>query len=415
MIKTRYLRLFSIIGAFLVGFWLPVRLIGFTPDLSIEIFFDLLVSGISVINIYFYFKDCELDYKKIQSWLSIGVFLDLICMLPLSLFAFVVFDTTVPGFLFLNLLTVRHVRHIKPFLDEFDSLQPITYRLVPVIIAMPLLVHLVACGWIGLGSGSAAGMTDSALIYIKAIYWAFTTLTTVGYGDIVAQTIPQMLYCCAVQVVGVGVFGYILSNVAGLLARSDAAREHHMDSLDKVETFAKMHHIPQELRSKIRSYYHYMWLNKKGYQDNTLLEGLPSKIQSELFFYINRSIIEKIPFLKGADQELIEELMNQLKPRVYIPGEKIFKIDDVGDALYFIHQGEVEILNRENNKLATLQDGAFFGEMALISDQPRMATARASSYCDVYILERDLFEKVAEAHPAFKQHLHEMTEARRSA
>jgi hypothetical protein len=415
MDRRQYFRLFSIVGAFLVGFWLPIRLIGFTPPTYLEVFFDLLVSGISVINIWLYCDKHELDIKKIKTWSHLSVVLDFICVLPLSFFAFIFFDTTVAGFLFLNLLTVRHVRHIKPFLDYFDSLQPITYRLVPVVVALPLLVHLVACGWIGLGSGSAAGVTDSAMIYAKAVYWAFTTLTTVGYGDIVAVTIPQMLYCCLVQVMGVGVFGYILSNVAGLLARSDAAREHHMDNLDKVETFMKTHHIPQDLRLKIRSYYHYMWLNKRGYKDDSLLEGLPLKIQSELFFHINQSIIEKIPFLKGADQDLIEELMYQLKPRVYIPGEKIFKIDDYGDALYFIHQGEVEILNRDQEHLALLTDGAFFGEMALISDQPRVATARAHSYCDIYILERELFDKVTKAHPDFMLHLKQITQVRRSA
>lgn len=409
------LRLLSILGAFLVGFWLPVRIVGYVPPIHLEIIFDLMISAVSAINLYLYFYDTEKDFRKIKSWLRLGVFLDLICLLPLSLFAFTVFDESATGFLLLNLFSVRHVGQIKKYLDNFDNLQPLAYRLTPIFMALPLLVHMVACGWIGLGSGTAAGDTDTTLIYVKAIYWAFTTLTTVGYGDITAKSIPQMLYSCCVQFVGVGVFGYILSNMAGLLARSDAAREHHMDNLDKVETFMKLHHIPADLRGRIRSYYHYMWLNKKGYQDHTLLEGLPAKIQSELFFHINQGILSQVPFLKGADQELLEELMNELKPQVFVPGEKIFKIDEPGHALFFIHQGQVEIQARDHSRLALLEKGAFFGEMALISERPRMATAIAHGFCDIYVLEKSLFDKVMAAHPDFHLQLQKIGQQRKIA
>jgi hypothetical protein len=409
------LRLISILGAFVAGFWLPVRIVGYIPSVQLEIFFDLMISSISAINIYLYFKDTDKDHKLFSSWMNLGVFLDVICFLPLSLIPFVIFGETSPNFLFLNLFAVRHVGQIKKYLDNFVNIKPLTYRLTPIFMTLPLLVHMVACGWIWLGSGTAAGDTDMTLIYVKAIYWSFTTLTTVGYGDISAKSIPQMLYSCAVEFVGVGVFGYILSNMAGLIARSDAAREHHMDNLDKVETFMKLHHIPTDLRSRIRSYYHYMWLNKKGYEDHTLLEGLPGKIQSELFFHINQSILSQVPFLKGADQELLEELMNELKPQIFVPGEKIFKIDEPGHALYFIHNGQVEIQSRTNDRIALLSKGNFFGEMALISDRPRMASAVSVGFCDIYVLEKELFDKVVNAHPAFRSHLQEVISQRKAA
>ncbi|MEZ0391651.1 MAG: cyclic nucleotide-binding domain-containing protein [Pseudobdellovibrionaceae bacterium] len=415
MNQIQILRLASIAGSFLVGFWLPIRLIGFAPPMALEVAFDLLISFVSIINIYLHFHDVPDNPKKIRSWLKLDLALDLICLMPFSLFAFVLFDTTLSAVLFFNLLTVRHIRHIKPFLDRFHSLQPITYRLVPLIIFLPLLVHLVACGWISLGSGTAGTEEDSVLTYVKAVYWTFTTLTTVGYGDISAKSIGQMLYSCGIQVVGVGVFGFILSNVAGLLARSDAAREHHMDNLDRIETFMRLHRIPNELRTKIRTYYHYMWTNKKGYQDDALLDGLPGKIQSELFLHINRPIIEKVPFLKGADQELIGDLMSELKPRIFIPDEKIFKVDEKGDALYFIQNGHVDILDRQGKKIVTLGEGAFFGEMALISDRPRTATAKAHTFCDIYTLDRQAFDRVTTAYPEFRTHVEDVMKDRKAS
>jgi voltage-gated potassium channel len=383
--------------------------------MKMEIVFDLLISVVSILNIYLHFFDTDQDPKVLRSWASFNLYLDLICVIPFSLIAFSFYDISLDYVMFFNLVAVRHIGHIKKFLDGFPSLQPVTYRLVPLVLLLPLLVHLVACGWIALGCGTAGPDADQVLTYVKAVYWAFTTLTTVGYGDISAKTIPQMLYTCGIEVMGVGVFGFILSNVASLLARTDAAREHHMDNLDKIETFMRLHHTPLPLRSKVRTYYHYMWTNKKGYQDDSLLEGLPGKIQSELYMHINRSIAEKVPFLKGADPELLSELMSELKPRVYVPDEKIFKIDDHGDALYFIQSGEVDIIARDGKKIATLRDGAFFGEIALISDKPRGATARAQTFCDIYLLKREVFDKVTASYPEFRHHIEEVMNQRKAA
>ncbi len=413
--KLQNLRLLSILCALAIGFWLPIRVNGFVPNVSIEILFDLLMSCLAGLNLYLYFQTEGRDYRQIRSWLKVGLLLDLFCLLPLQLVSCLVNGVTDNWLLFINLAAARHVRQIKPFLDTFGSLQPIAYRIIPVVVTMPLLVHLLACSWIAMGSGTAGPDGDPLFVYVRAIYWAFTTLTTVGYGDISAKTIPQMLFTCGVQVLGVGVFGYILSNVASVLSRSDADREHHMDNLDRIETYMRLHKIPPNLSGKVREYYHYLWETKKGYQDHKLIEDLPIKIQSELFLQINRSIVEKVPFLQGATPDLLEDLMNELEPRIFVPGEKIFRINERGHALYLIHQGQVEILTGDNDIIATLGEGAFFGEMALISERPRSATARASTFCDAYVLERDAFEKVTTAYPEFRMHLERVVKERQAS
>jgi len=342
--------------------------------------------------------------------------LDLICMLPFLLIE----DHLLGGasslsLVFLNLITARHIWKIKEFLDEFDNLKPIVYRLVPLALMMPLLVHLIACGWIALGSGTAGPDPDKFVEYVKAFYWAMTTLTTVGYGDIAAKTPGQMFFASGTQLVGVGVFGFVLSNVAGLLSRLDAAREHHMDNLDQIETFMQSYKIPSQTRLKVRSYYHYLWKEHRGYMDKSLLHGLPSKLQSELNFAINHTIIERVSFLKTASKEMLEDIMLSLDHRVFVPGERIFRTGDHGDCLYMVHAGQVDILTDDNKLIASLMEGSVFGEMALISEAPRNATARAASYCDLYALPKEDFARIVDSYADFKAHLEEVMRARQAA
>jgi hypothetical protein len=412
MNRFQCFRVISIFGALITGLWLPVRVLDFNLPIYWDIIFDLFIACISVLNLWLHFEKHEESAKTFKHWLTLGVILDVICFIPFSLLEYLIFNTISPISILLNILVTRHIWKIKEFLDDFDNLQPVIYRLVPLALMMPLLVHLTACAWIALGSGTAGPDTDKVFEYVKALYWSFATLTTVGYGDIVAKTAPQMLFASMVQIAGVGVFGFILSNVASLLSRLDAAREHHMDSRDKIETYMKSHQIPTQLRAKVRSYYHYLWTNHRGYSDHSLLEGLPYKMRSEMFLFINKSIIEKVAFLKGASLDLLEDLMNEMKPAIFVPDERIFRIGDAGDEMYFIHNGQVEIISKENKTLAILSDGAFFGEMALVTDATRNAHAKAITYCDAYKLSKKAFQKVLTTHPEFKKHIEEVMRAR---
>lgn len=88
-----------------------------------------------------------------------------------------------------------------------------------------------------------------------------------------------------------------------------------------------------------------------------------------------------------------------LERKVFYAGQKIFKEGDRGDRAYLIQDGTVEIV-KNGMPLASLGKGELFGEMALVDDQPRMASAVAQTDVAVVIISRDTFrEKLARADP----------------
>lgn len=88
-----------------------------------------------------------------------------------------------------------------------------------------------------------------------------------------------------------------------------------------------------------------------------------------------------------------------LERKVFYAGQKIFKEGDRGDRAYLIQDGTVEIV-KNGMALATLSKGELFGEMALVDDQPRMASANAITDVSVVVISREVFrEKLAKADP----------------
>lgn len=81
-------------------------------------------------------------------------------------------------------------------------------------------------------------------------------------------------------------------------------------------------------------------------------------------------------------------------------GQIIFEKGDPSDYMYAIVDGEVEILF-DGKILDTIGKGAVFGEMALIEDAPRSATAKAKSDCTVAQVDKGRFHKLIQQNPAF--------------
>lgn len=83
-------------------------------------------------------------------------------------------------------------------------------------------------------------------------------------------------------------------------------------------------------------------------------------------------------------------------------GEFLFREGDAGDAMYIIQDGQVEIVTSargRERRLALLEDGDFFGEMALLEGQPRVASARAVTPCELMRIDAATFDQMARHNP----------------
>ena len=90
--------------------------------------------------------------------------------------------------------------------------------------------------------------------------------------------------------------------------------------------------------------------------------------------------------------------MNQqvLDRIVLQPGDALFREGDYGDRAFVVQEGTVDIVKRSAEGdvvLGTIEKGGIFGEMALIDDKPRMASAVASTTCTIIVIVRDVFQR----------------------
>ncbi|MDP6066816.1 MAG: cyclic nucleotide-binding domain-containing protein [Alphaproteobacteria bacterium] len=90
--------------------------------------------------------------------------------------------------------------------------------------------------------------------------------------------------------------------------------------------------------------------------------------------------------------------------KLFREGEVVFREDDMGNSAFLVEYGAVQVsktVDGEKVSLATLRKGEMFGEMALIDDSPRMASAQALENTSVVVIPRAVFETKLDATDRF--------------
>ena len=122
------------------------------------------------------------------------------------------------------------------------------------------------------------------------------------------------------------------------------------------------------------------------------------------------SLIDKVPFLADLDPEFKKLSAKLLRAQLALPGEKIVCKGETGHALYFISSGAVQV-DIPNHPIQ-LGSGQFFGEIALVSDQPRNVDVVAQCFCQLLALYRDDFEVVLKQNPELKKTIERIADQR---
>jgi hypothetical protein len=135
-------------------------------------------------------------------------------------------------------------------------------KLITVMISVVFVVHFIACGWYWLADFNdlepncwvaRQGLLHASITYkyTSAVYWAFATLTTVGYGDINALTILEKVIAILWMIFGFGFYSYTIGNLQTIINEIDQRSHHLQIKLDTLLEFSKRTGLPNNLQKDI--------------------------------------------------------------------------------------------------------------------------------------------------------------------
>ena len=118
--------------------------------------------------------------------------------------------------------------------------------------------------------------------------------------------------------------------------------------------------------------------------------------------------LSAVDIFSPLTQEELARLASAVGSHTYAPGESIIRAGDAGDSMFVVNRGGVDVRITDNGRpvtVASLGEGEFFGEMALLTGQPRSANVVAVEETEVLEIGHDALKQLFDANPELAESL----------
>ncbi|XP_053599137.1 potassium voltage-gated channel subfamily H member 6 isoform X13 [Microplitis demolitor] len=405
---------------------------------------DLIVDVTFVVDILINFRTTFVNtndevvsgpWKIAVHYLRGWFIIDLVAAIPfdLLLYGYNTDETTTLMGLLKTARLLRLVRVARK-IDRYSEYGAAVLLLLMATFA--LIAHWMACIWYAIGNAerpllkSKVGWLDILANdthqfyyhnntggpsiksrYITALYFTFSSLTSVGFGNVAPNTDTEKIFTIIVMLIGSLMYASIFGNVSAIIQRLYSGTARYHTQMLRVREFIRFHQIPNPLRQRLEEYFQHAWTYTNGIDMNSVLKGFPECLQADICLHLNRQLLNNCKAFEKASPGCLRALSLKFKTTHAPPGDTLVHRGDVLTSLYFISRGSIEIL-KNDIVMAILNPPDIFGENPC--EHPTVGKSscnvRALTYCDLHKIHRDDLLDVLALYPEFHQHFIENLE-----
>jgi voltage-gated potassium channel len=277
--------------------------------------------------------------KRLRFALTPAMLIDLVAILPSIFYLFLL-----PDFRFIRVF--RLVRLLK--LGRYSPAMSSLWRVILQERHALSAALLIMLGMLMFSSSVIYYLERSVQPDVfgsipEAMWWAISTLTTVGYGDVVPITPFGRIFGGMVMIFGLGMFALPI----GIVASGFSTEIHRQE------------------------------------------------------FVVRWALVANVPLFGGLDASTIAMIGNLLKSRNVPEGHVVARMGDVADRMFFVVSGDVEMVDAKQR--IRLEEGSFFGLASLLKNARRPATYVAASKCQLLALEAAHFQYLMATQPQLRR------------
>jgi len=250
--------------------------------------------------------------------------------------------------------------------------------------------------------GEPRSCTD---FYVYSMYFTAYTATSVGYGDVVPvnslERIAVTFWMILSQLYMAQVFADL--NFINQLFTYWESKHHQKRTL--ASTALTNIGAPAVLRQRVLAYQDYSYEVRREWGAEEVFSDMPTVLKEELDVFLNYSLVIKVPFLQFLSRRALRKIVSSLKSDTFLPSDFIIRPGDDGNDLFFMRDGAAAVFVTEHAPqwldppVRIMRQGTYFGEVALMTGQPRSSWVMARAYCICLMLSKQTIDEVIDNDP----------------
>nr|CAD7259924.1 unnamed protein product [Timema shepardi] len=308
----------------------------------------------------------------------------------------------------------RLVRYVSQWEEVyFLNMASVFMRIFNLICMMLLIGHWSGClqflvpmlqgfppnSWVAINELQEAFWLEQ---YSWALFKAMSHMLCIGYGRFPPQSLTDMWLTMLSMISGATCYALFLGHATNLIQSLDSSRRQYREKVKQVEEYMAYRKLPREMRQRITEYFEHRYQGK-FFDEEAILGELSEKLREDVINYNCRSLVASVPFFANADSNFVSDVVTKLRYEVYQPGDIIIKEGTIGNKMYFIQEGIVDIVMANGEVATSLSDGSYFGEICLLTNARRVASVRAETYCNLFSLSVEHFNVVLDQYPLMRR------------
>ena len=255
-----------------------------------------------------------------------------------------------------------------------------------------------------------------ALQYKWCLHKAMLQMIMVGHGEN-GEAAPTMATSCHEPVtegycateywftlvclyIGFGFQTYLTSQFLTILVEMSISGQRFREEVRTAGEYMRHKGLPADVRDRVREFYALKYRGKKVFDERAILSRFSTPIRQEILNFNSRELLIFVPLLRNCPSEIFKGFARAFENSVHSIGEDVFlENDDAADEglLYFLRSGTADVLAQSRGlpgkytpkPIASLGEGCYFGDVALLLDVRRTATVRCTTTCICYTIERE--------------------------
>ncbi|KAF0307491.1 Cyclic nucleotide-gated cation channel [Amphibalanus amphitrite] len=238
------------------------------------------------------------------------------------------------------------------------------------------------------------------------------TMSTTGYGDIVALNTIE--YCISIlcMVLGLVLFSYTLASYASLLTNIDRPKVQFQSIVFAMEQFMVENRLDRLLRKRVLRYMDVQWNAYDGLimpGSQSLLHDLPDALKQDLAADGIVRLLDQVPLFHSTDTTFRQELSTRCSRYLFPPNELVLYSGDLGRDMYVIIRGYCEsYIGKRQKSLGLMGPGEYFGEAGMLFGLPRPAHVITRTHCCLLAIPHGEFQRIMKKFPTVNMEIREI-------
>ncbi|KAH7529250.1 hypothetical protein FEM48_Zijuj05G0164600 [Ziziphus jujuba var. spinosa] len=232
--------------------------------------------------------------------------------------------------------------------------------------------------------------------YITSLYFAVVTMATVGYGEIHAVNVREMIFIMFYVSFDMILGAYLVGNIAALIVKGSKT-ERFRDKMAELTRYMNKNSLDKKMTRDIKRHMRLQF--DRRYTEASVLKDIPASIQTKIFQNLYEPFIKEVPLFKGCSSGFITQIATKVHEEFFLPNEVVIEQGSVVDQLYIVCHGELDEVGKgEGNVPEELHAhlGAFssFGEVSFLCNSPQRYNVVVRELCRVLRIDKQSFIEI---------------------